>query len=532
MEKQIEDKYYLEIKKRVLEGQDITNSVREVMGEEFTDSKRRFYSKKLHKDGVVISESTAPEKTNEYKEALNRELPFSKRYLLTCAQADTKLHKRFWNNMQAYAKYLGAQIIVQPSRYKSPTSLEASNRVKRNEKNKSMWASELRPYLYAKDLDLNSSVTFLGGLKIQPTATNPLSGLNVFTDIKSSIVPHPKLHLESCHTLPNYPAKIMMTTGAVTVPNYTDTKAGKRGEVEHAFGFAIVELENDLTFHARQVEADKNGSFYDLWNKVDKGEVTQFKGVPAIVFGDSHFGQHCEKSHKLAIDIANTLEAENIVLNDILDADTINHHKLLNPVERLKDLSNRKFSNISEEIDYVLYRVQNIWGAGKFKVNVLQSNHDLFIEKWLAMENPKTTKDLEEYVYFMNLLRSNEEARKGILHYYLTEVFPKEKVQSYTVNDSLRIKGIELGMHGHLGGNGARGSLTGFRNLSIKTVTAHQHAPARRGNTVIVGTLSKKYMGYNKGASNWMNGIVIIYPNGKVQNINFIQNKFTTMTKP
>ena len=41
-----------------------------------------------------------------------------------------------------------------------------------------------------------------------------------------------------------YLPKMMMTTGSCTVKNYTDSKAGKKGEFHHTLGFVIIEIKD------------------------------------------------------------------------------------------------------------------------------------------------------------------------------------------------------------------------------------------------------------------------------------------------
>jgi hypothetical protein len=42
--------------------------------------------------------------------------------------------------------------------------------------------------------------------------------------------------------------QMMLTTGAITKSNYTDSKSGKVGDFHHTFGFVIVEIKDDETF--------------------------------------------------------------------------------------------------------------------------------------------------------------------------------------------------------------------------------------------------------------------------------------------
>jgi hypothetical protein len=93
---------------------------------------------------------------------------------------------------------------------------------------------------------------------------------------------------------------------------------------------------------------------------------------------------------------------------------------------------------------------------------------------------------------------------------------------------SFKVKGWELGQHGDLSSNGARGSLVNFRKLNTKVIVAHYHQPGRKDGALSVGTSTHLRVGYNVGASSWMQSHVIIHEDGKAQHICFINGEFTT----
>jgi len=103
---------------------------------------------------------------------------------------------------------------------------------------------------------------------LQPTAVNPMSGFEGLTGHQSCIIGHPKVQLKSLPVLEGYHIKVMMTTGACTVANYSDTKAGKKGEFHHVLGFAFVEIRDNDIFYMRQITATDDGSFINLNHKV------------------------------------------------------------------------------------------------------------------------------------------------------------------------------------------------------------------------------------------------------------------------
>ena len=69
--------------------------------------------------------------------------------------------------------------------------------------------------------------------------------------------------------------KMVLTTGAATKKNYTDSKSGKTGDFHHTYGFVIVEIKDDETFFVRQVTAnDNSGAFTDSCHRVEGGKVS------------------------------------------------------------------------------------------------------------------------------------------------------------------------------------------------------------------------------------------------------------------
>jgi hypothetical protein len=88
----------------------------------------------------------------------------------------------------------------------------------------------------------------MSDVKIQPTATNPMSGLQGMSGINSCIFGSPKVQMEMIPVLEGNKPKMMVTTGAVTIMNYTDSKSGKKGEFHHTLGFVVVEISDKETF--------------------------------------------------------------------------------------------------------------------------------------------------------------------------------------------------------------------------------------------------------------------------------------------
>jgi len=143
-----------------------------------------------------------------------------KRFIISWAQNNTPVHKKFISNMEKYAKEIRADIHIIAGRYKNPTSIF-------NDSEEEVWDAKVKPYLDAARHDIHKYVSIMSDVKVQPTAVNPMTGMQGMSGINSCIFGSPKVQLEMIPVLEGQTPKMMMTTGACTVSNYTDSKSGK-----------------------------------------------------------------------------------------------------------------------------------------------------------------------------------------------------------------------------------------------------------------------------------------------------------------
>jgi hypothetical protein len=217
-----------------------------------------------------------------------------KRFIISWAQNDTPIHEQFVNNIEKYAEFIDADIHVIAGRYKNPTSVFTDKKYE-------TWDERIEDYLDANRHDVHKYLSIMSDVKIQPTAVDPMTGLQGISGINSCIFGSPKVQLEMIPVLEGNRPKMMLTTGACTVSNYTDSKSGKKGEFHHTLGFIVIEIKDDEIFFIRQVTATENGNFTDIYNKVEynskKGEskVSKIFSIAALILGDLHWGKHDEQ---------------------------------------------------------------------------------------------------------------------------------------------------------------------------------------------------------------------------------------------
>jgi len=465
--------------------------------------------------GLTEKKEVEPE---QYAKAKTRTHDESKKcFIITWAQNNTPVNKGFLKNIEAYAQHIDATIHVILGRYKNPTSVFEDAK-------EEFWADEITKYSDANRHDIHKYVSIMADVKIQPTAVNPMVGMNALSGVNSCVFGSPKVQLEMIPVLHGNIPKMMVTTGALTQKNYTDSKAGMVGDFHHTFGFCIVEIKDDETFFIRQVTAsDKTGEFTDLYFNVKNGEVKRINSVAAAVLGDLHIGSLDEEVIDTTLNVLfKKLHPENVVLHDVFDGQSISHHEAKDPFRQYQKEVNGT-NSLKAEVDVMLKWFEKV---KDYNVTIVRSNHDDFVDRWLINDDwKKNIKNALEYIEYSHAILKGD-AKKGIIPYLIEQKFPK--IKTLDRSSSFKVKGWELGQHGDIGSNGSRGSLIQFRKLNTKCVVGHYHSPGRKDGGLAVGTSTGLRVGYNLGPSSWLQSHVIIHNDGRAQHVNFINGEFTT----
>lgn len=489
-------------------------------GVKFSGRKIRMWASSIgatEKNPKNVSASKQVEDGEIFKEATKRKHKESKYYLISSAQNATPINSQLWENMLAYCDYLNGFIEVIPIRYKNPTS---------NFKDlpSDWWDNRLEPYLIANRHNIHPSVSVIADLKTQPTAVTPLSGIEGLTSNGSCIIGHPRQHFATMPTLENEESKFLLSTGSITESNYTDSKSGKKGEFHHTYGFVIVEIESDSVFHVRQVSAKTDGSFYDLDYFVKEGKVTKSdSNVECLVMGDLHIGHTCDVSLNSTYDMLKRFNPSNVIIHDIMEGSSISHHEKRDPFIALGREQDGSWC-VEKEISDVLSFLDTVID---YNPVIVKSNHDDFVDRWLLDNDWKKEKNKYAYLKYAKL-KADGELPNGILPYNIEQKYGG-KVICLSDNSSFKVRNIELGVHGHIGNGGSRGSAVQFKRLNTKLITGHTHSPLKMDNLTTVGTLTKLRLNYNKGLSAWYNSNVIIHKNGKTQQILINKGQWTTI---
>ncbi len=498
-------------------------TLKKLFGKKGERTVRRWCSEKL---GFPVKPIIEPEQYVKAKDKVYDKN--KKRFLITWAQNNTPIHTQFFENMKSYADFIDASIHVIAGRYKNPTSVF-------DDKDFDYWDESVLPYLDANKHSIHKYLTILSDSKVQPTAVNPMTGMEGMTGIESCVIGSPKMQLDIVPVLKKYAPKIMLTSGACSRKNYTESKIGKKAEFHHTYGFVIIEIKDSEIFYARQITADeKTGAFIDLCFNVNNGIVETIDEIEGIVLGDLHYGDHNPLVLENTFKLTDILRPKYVVLHDVFDAKSISHHTQQDPFAQY-GLEKNNLNNLQDEINNLMSGLDLFRGFEN--VIIVRSNHDTHLDKFLANDwrrLPTSKNSLTYMKLSKRLLEQYEKKNKrelviGVIPELINEEFPNYITLNY--NDSFRIKNWEVGNHGDIGSSGTRGAPEQFRRLNTKMICGHTHTPKRKDGLVYAGTSTYLRLDYNKGASSWLNSHVIIHKNGKIQHINFIgKNKeFTTL---
>lgn len=454
-----------------------------------------------------------------------------KRFIFSSAQDSTAVHEGFLDNLEAYAKYIGADIHIAGFTYGK--SLFEDHR-----KEAGVFHERIASYMTNQRFDIGGKLWFCGEMNTLPTAADPLSGFETYTRSQWGIFPHPRVQLKSIPTLFRAPPKIIMTTGSVTLPNYIRKKVGIKAEFHHVIGAVIVEIDEDGDFFCRHLIADKSGAFQDMTTLVKDGSVSDGHCVEAITWGDIHaFGI----DHKVASGCWNIdgktfeyLEADICMLDDLgpkyqffhdsLDFRVRNHHNVGDPHFRYK-MHVDKTDSVEKEVEAVamfLEATQRDWCTSY----VVDSNHDRALLKWLKQGDYKS--DPVNAVFFLEAQAAQyrsiaeKDERFNLLEWAVRRTDASlENVTFLSETDSFLIckhsgGGIECALHGDKGANGAKGNVASFAKMGPKANTADKHAAEIYEGIYQAGHSCKTDQGYNRGGlSSWNHSHIVTYPNGK-----------------
>lgn len=461
-------------------------------------------------------------------------LPVERRTMVfTSAQSNTLLHEGFFENLLLYCNINSAQLHVARFTYNKKNHGEHSRKPgdKQSSDQDAVWFDpKIAPYISDEQIEIAPGLVWCGELNILPTRVDPLTGFEAYGRGASVIVPHVKMAMRSVARMKGEPPRFMYSTGTVTQRNYIEQAAGQKASLHHVYGALVVEVDERGNWWARQINADGDGNFYDLDKTYGYLTGDPSSPVASITHGDLHGYKFDPEVVSSASCMVHALKPQWNVFHDTIDFMPRNHHNMKDPWH-MGDVARGSQESVQKEFTVGANLIRTIRGDHG-AVAVITSNHDTALDTWL--KNTAGFHDGKNSAFWcqQNAMRLS----KGPCYKPFPAVMIKELAAAFDTamhgslyiideDQSLIIAGIEHGLHGHLGPNGARGAPKNLRVVG-KANTAHTHSASIYDGVYTAGVYGKLDMGYNKGPSSWSHSAIITHCNGKRQIVTLADGKF------
>lgn len=462
--------------------------------------------------------------TSERFEALKKDSKKFYRFVVTtavCGQGN--LDVPFFLSIKKFCKLNNAKLLVIP--VQDPANRWA----------KHSWNLDSRlkdEAIIFSDLSLNSNIS-VRTIKLSAKQIDPVTGLDRLGQQGGSFIfGSPKQRMRTVAVGEGKLPHIFMSTGAITTKQnsyekeyYFSQRTAYLAEHDHIVGAIIVEIQDDNTFHFRQIQSDNNGHFYDLGIKYTQTSKT-FVGAEGFILGDWHSGVTDKTAARAWKEVSEEVKPRRLVIHDFLDGRFNNHHDVNSTITRARLAMQNKIS-LQRELERCI-RDLNKLSALAETIVIVRSNHDEVIERYIQDGRYLTDPiNLELASKLVSPMIQGKMCLQYLMENLHTLCNTKERLTATNIvwlrrDDSYFIEGVECGAHGDVGSNGARGSIRSLELAYGNCVVGHSHSPEILRTVYRVGTSSIFRLPYVKGPSSWMHTSCLIHKGGARQLINSI----------
>jgi hypothetical protein len=465
-----------------------------------------------------------------------RDLPQGwKRAIVVSAQNATPAHAEFWQIIRNKAKRDNREIFVVPLRYKNPTSAWTGS-----QKNAEHWAPEFKEFMWSRRVPLNANITLFADVPTQPTAARPLSSFDAMSGAFSAIYGHTKLESTIVPVPSGRMGKLLTTTGAATLPNYTLTKLGKVGAFHHSLSALLVDMDGNK-FYIRQFHY--SGTHNSATDGVlgltyhPNGKCSKAPRPLALGCGDIHVDYIDPAVWTATDELIQRLQPESVVLPDLLDSYAVNPHHVDDPFIGAAKYDSGRDSIRAEALRAIAWTTENAQKYRNTEWVVQSSNHNDMLRRWLAknfnwrIDHQNSEFGLETALYMRRNAKITERGAEypDPLHYWFrhSSLPPmRSNIKLLGLDESFAPGGIEHGLHGDIGANGAKGSRKAFAHMGNKSVTFHTHSDYIYEGNYGAGTKTRLRLEYNHGLNGWTNADVLTQWDSKRQIVRYIDGAY------
>ncbi len=418
----------------------------------------------------------------------------------------------FLESLEKYCETRNAELIILPTTGKNATQIELHPDLS--------WRKEV---LWKRKKRLNSNI-YISDMFVPPQNVDPASGRGRFVARDQTLImAHPKQRFKAFPNSNFDLPKILLGTGAVTLPNYNEMNhRGDAAKRDHVYGAIVVEVIDDKRFHFRNIRALANGKFVDLGVEFNRGRKPGKAHLEALVLGDAHTGDTDPNVRKANYEMIEEYHPRRLVLHDFFNGHSVNHHDWGKLVTMVQEVYMKGRAELKIELEQDYEELCSLAKAMKGKeIIIVASNHNEFLDKYLEAVR---LKDDPLNAYLAAQLMAKMMEGKNPVEEGLKSVGKIPKNVTFLRRDEdYKVLGWQLASHGDRGMAGGRGSMTAREFANGKSITGHSHVPEILRDTFVVGTSTYLNLPYTKGSpSAWMNTDAMLWDIGTVQLVNVI----------
>lgn len=494
----------------------------------------------------------------------------AKGIVVTAAQFNGVLQRPAYEALERYAAYRGFLLVVMPIKY-GPIRVDAEGNII------GAFPEELRGKMIMDSVNPIPDLC-LNPLRMRPTLSTFLTDMVAAVgDEVSQVFGAPVFELRHLPRIgrcagDRYP-KAVMTTGAVTQPNYRRDNLGQQdrtaelAEEAHSYGAVVAEFSSDRKlFQFRQLICGKRGRFYDICHEgilaVSSSQVRKLKpgkAVSAVFLGDEHVGQTDRAVEKATFGrdgLVPTLRPKTLVVSDYFDGHSVNPfdretkkgngHLPMRFLKRKKSWDSLE-NEAKQGAKILLDRLDRF---PFMEIYMVPANHHEFLDRYVLdgawLQDPtnaevgaklflawidavkKATK--RNKIPFFDPLEHLLRCQMGRL--IARKKFPKnllDRVRFFHRQEAVLLprdvapKKRILIMHGDVGPTGPTRSIKVFRKYGKRVLLGHNHSATIQGGIWRVGVSTPRVLPYHNGpATNWTNTHAVIFENGQRMLVNII----------
>lgn len=444
------------------------------------------------------------------------------KFVITTNVLGCPIDKKFFAAIKNYCQLNDAALLIlvtaDPAKRNTPGGYGTIDRALVNEN------------IVLQDVELNDNLR-ISSIKVSAKQADPTTSLErIGGRHQSCILASPKQRLKLVPTSNVGLPLALMTTGSINRADYgTDRYLSERTAViaasDHVTGALIVEIESRKMYHYRQTQARSDGSFIDLGVRYT-GATTESVDAAALVPGDWHAGSVSDCVRSALPEMCKTLSPKMLVMHDIMDSMAVNGHETDQTILRAQRAEAGQL-NLTAELRTLKDDLAWLTTLAP-QVAVVASNHNDMVDR--SLQSGRYVNDPYNLRVSLKLslamLDGKDPVVEGVKLVAGDDRAFLKKVRFLKRDEDLIIAGVAVGNHGDLGGNGARGSAAGIEKAYGSAIVGHTHTPNILRNVWTVGTSSHLRLTYTRGASSWLNAMVVLYSCGTRQMINIINGKW------